>query len=221
MKKLSIAAGIAVLVITAAAVLLATTGAQDATRTVKVGRVKGLQTGGASLTIVQDDRNELVVRTTRRTMPWVMVRQTGDQLEIGYTDDADPRALLGLLGVNPPSDRLEFELHTSSIARVLVADGGTLTVGALSGRAFSLESLSDRPCVLNNVNVGALDIMMSGTGSVAATGKARSLGVVNSGDGDFLGAGLLAETADVKPGGQGKTIVNLAGRGALNYPGLE
>jgi hypothetical protein len=219
MKKWLTIIVVGVVVLTAAAFIYSGIGGGTVTRTVPTPGITEVQVGSADLTVIQDGQDKLVVRTTRQAMPWVMARKEGSSLQIGYFDDADPRVLLSALVSPKLDDPIAFELHTTSLAKVTVAGGGTLTVDALSSPSFTLSALSEKPCVLHNLRVGDLIVEMAGgSGDVTAEGTAVSLDVMNSGTGDFLGGKLVAATASVKPGGSGQTIVNIAGQGPKNYP---
>jgi hypothetical protein len=195
-------------------------GARTVTITLPMKGITELQVGGADLTVVQDDQNKLVIRTTRGVLPWVMSRKTGTLLELGLSDDADPRVLLSIVGAQPPKGPLAFELHTRALAKATVAGGGTLVTDRLVGDSFELSTLSEKDSSLRGVDVANLRVgLEGGKGGVTVSGKATSLYVMNSGAGAvFDGSQLVAGTAEVLPGdGTGKTVVNVEGVGPREY----
>lgn len=208
-RRLFIGAAVVLAVLGAWAVIFNLQGLRTERRTVDVEGVSSMQFGGAELTVVFDGRDELEIETTRRSMPWVMVRQTGPFLEIGWPDDADPRMFLP----HPyPGDRLRFVLHASSLESLTAAGGAVLTIDGLKAETFKLTAMSGEDTALRGVDVDRLEVEMMGDGDVVAEGRADSLYVMNSSAGDFDGSRLSVNDAQVLPGGAGITSVRRGSR---------
>jgi hypothetical protein len=218
MKRTLIIIVFAAAALLVAAALYSATGSAAATHTVDTRGITDVQVGGASLKVIKDGQDKLVVRTTRRALPWVMARKSDKLLEIGYLDDADPRMLLAVFGASQSNDPLAFELHTTSLAKITVAGGATLEIDRFDGPRLAVEALSEKPCVLKGIFVKELQIQMCGGGDVTAEGAVNHLSIMNSGAGDFLGGKLTSDSQEINPGGSGKTIVTTTPEGPRNYP---
>jgi hypothetical protein len=213
--------GAAVTLLVAAALLYGATGDAESVRELPMKGITSVSVGDADLVLVSDDQNKLVVRTTRRQMPWVMANVEGALLELGLPSDADPRSLLLLVGAKPYSDRPVFELHTRTVTKAQAAGNGAVATDGLKADSFELQTVGANACTLRGLDLGTLRLTLSSDGPAPITvaGTAKVLDVMNSSPANVDGTKLTVGTANVISGGTGSTTVILEGQGLKRYSG--
>jgi hypothetical protein len=214
-----LAAAVALLI--AASLLYSATGAAPSVRELPMKGITNVSVGDSDLVLVADDQDKLIVRTTRRQMPWVMARVEGTSLAVGLPSDADPRSLLLLVGARPYSDRPVFELHTRSVTQASAAGGGSVSTDGLKADSFELQTVGANACTLRGLDLGTLRLTLASDGPAPITvaGKAKVLEVMNSSPANVDGAKLTVGVANVTSGGTGSTTVMLEGSGLKVYTG--
>jgi len=106
-----------------------------------------------------------------------------------------------------PTRDITYHITAASLDAVTVAGSGALEVGEL--------------------DTGAFDVSVSGSGSVAPSGHTSRLTVDLSGSGRYVGADLEAEDASVGVSGSGEAVVrasrslaaSVSGSGSIRYLG--
>jgi hypothetical protein len=223
MKRWMIAAG--VLVVLGGAgywAWRASTDTTQITREIQMRDVREIQVGDAKLILVPDNTERLVLRTTRRQLPWVLTRQNGSLADlVSGPDDADPRALILMLGMQTPSDPVEFELHTAKVTKVIVAGGASLLADNTKGRSLDVAILSNLPSEFRNVALRRLHVSMQGGGRVKASGTVDDLSVTELAAGRFDGASLRTREATVSAAASGIAVIDVAGKGPTTFTATE
>lgn len=181
MKKWLIVAGVVIVLAAGIAVWYRATALTIVTKTIPMAGVESVQCGG-DVTLIQDGQDKLVIRTTRRAMPWVLARKEGTFLQLGWPDDADPRGLLGGFNTALFGDRLEFELHSSTARDINVGVDTTFHATSITGEDFKFHFAGNKPMTLQGIDVGTLTIETDGDAAeLTLIGRADELTGLNSG----------------------------------------
>jgi hypothetical protein len=218
MKRWMIVAGVLALLVVLGSLWYSLTGTTQVSKTIPMAGVAEVSMGDARLILVQDTNERLVVRTTRRQFPWIIVRQTGSYVGLGSgPDDSDPRVLLAMVGVPAPNDPVTFELHTSKVSTVSLSGPASLLAENTKADSLDVDVNSSLPSELRNVSLGKLHVSMQGGGSVKASGTVGSLSVTELAAGRFDGASLHARQAAVTAAASGIAVVDVVGKGITTF----
>ena len=137
------------------------------------------------LTIQQGAAPSLVIEAEDNVIPAIITEVSGHTLTIRY------EARNGLATVRPTRD-IHLTLTVTDLRQVTLSGAGNVQ--------------------LQDLAAGDLQAVLSGAGSLAATGTADNLDLVLSGAGSFRGADLQAQTADVTLSGVGNAVVWVTNR---------
>lgn len=217
MKRWALIVGILVAAGLAVVMWYRATALTVVSREIPMHGIESVQTGG-DVTLVQDGQDKLVIRTTRRAMPWAMARKEGTFLQLGWPDDADPRMFAGMLGLTEPDDDLKFELHSSTARSFTVTVGSTLGARSITGNEFHVLFMAREPMTLSGIDVDTLKIDTDGdAATLTLVGRAGRLEAMNS-------AGVTIDASRLKVGdtaisGGGSTTVDLEGVGVTTLTG--
>lgn len=218
MKRWMIVAGVLAALVVLGSLWYSLTGTTQVSKTISMAGVTEVSVGDAKLILVRDTTERLVVRTTRRQLPWILVRQTGSTVDlVSGPDDADPRVLLAMVGVPTPNDPVTFELHTSRVSRVTLAGRASLLAENTKADSLDVDVNSSLSSELRNVALGKLHVSMQGGGSVKASGTVGNLSVTELAAGRFDGASLHARQAAVTAAASGIAVVDVVGKGVTEF----
>lgn len=148
-----------------------------------VGPFDAIELGGSGRLIFrQGDEDSLKIKADDNVLPLITANVEGSTLHLGIRDN------------------VSIETHSSIVYTVTAKTLKALRVSG-SGSA-KLESLSTE----------RLDVRISGSGAVAASGRAEHQNVDISGSGDFDGKACVGAEADVRISGSGRAVVNVSER---------
>ncbi|HET6352504.1 MAG TPA: hypothetical protein VFG89_10320 [Coriobacteriia bacterium] len=205
MKKWIIAA-LVVAVLAGTAIWYRATALTIVTKEIPMAGVESVQCGG-DVTLIQDGQDKLVIRTTRRALPWALARKEGTFLQLGWPDDADPRGLLVGFNTAILGDKLEFELHSSTARDINVGVDTSFHAKSITGDTFKFHFSGREPMTLQGIDVGTLTIETDGdSAKLTLIGRTGELTGLNSG-GVTLDASKLEVGSSTIIGG-GTTIQN-------------
>jgi hypothetical protein len=154
--------------------------------------------GAGRLLIEQTGAESLTIAADDNLLPHIKSEVHGSTLELGNKDFTRP--------VQPSKD-ITYKLTVKNIRRVDVSGSGSVDA--------------------NGLQTERLDIAISGSGKVTASGNADDLEIRISGSGDYLGEGLKSKRADVDISGSGRAVIavsekldaDVSGSGSIQYIG--
>jgi hypothetical protein len=146
-----------------------------------VGRFDAIDIAGSGrLVFRQGDQESLKIEADDNVLPFIKSSVEGNEL------------------------RLAFRNNVSLQARSLIV----YTVTARDLKAVNLSgSVSAK---LDSLSTDRLEIEISGSGDVAATGRAKDQRIEISGSGDYDGTACPGATGDVRISGSGHVVVNVS-----------
>jgi hypothetical protein len=126
-----------------------------------------------------------------------------------------------------PTKPVKITITAKALKEVVFEAAGDLTVQAVQGTDFRVELSGAGNVNLDNLKVQSLNAILSGAGSLHASGTADRLNVNLNGLGSFDGAALRSQTADIELDGLGSADVwvdksltaDINGLGSVNYYG--
>jgi hypothetical protein len=148
--------------------------------------VKKLVLNGGALTLTHGGDPSLVARVPLAFAPFLLVRRTGELLELGGVDDTDPRILL--VGLFPPLDvsalasSTSWELRSDEVEHVTLS-GATFVADRYQSDVLAVLALSGN-ADLRAVDVGTLALFAQPGATILASGSAERLSVMDS-DGEI------------------------------------
>jgi hypothetical protein len=157
--------------------------------------------------------------TVTRELAWT----GGDSLDIGlpakvqFTQGPGPAKLV----VTGPKDAVDHVVLSGSQLRFDDGDdyGGPITVTLTAPDVRRFDISGDANLAIAGYAQDDLDVDLSGSGGVTATGKAKTVKVDISGDGNVDLSGLAADSAEAEISGSGKAALAPANAADLHISG--
>ncbi len=171
----------------------------------------------ADLEIRQGQSELLSLTVDDNILPVLLTEVVGGELNIRYKPQVNVRNITPLKIILTVKDLKALTLSSTGSAKV-----GTLTTGD-----FNLSLSSTCSVDLQQIQADAITIRISSSGNVTIRGNANSLDLRLSSSGDFQGADLKVQTADVNVSSSGNVTVwviesltaNLSSSGNVSYYG--
>jgi len=162
------------------------------TRSFDVEGVRQVSVGEGTLTYIQSDEPELTVTAPLKFWPNLMVRRTGELLELGGADDADIRGLFYWL---PPFSAfatasgasVEWKLALPEVDDLAPEFRGKVVVDGYAGRRLVVGGSADAE--LRNLDVDELILWSQPGGEISAAGRATTLSQMDN-EGTIVTDGL-------------------------------
>lgn len=173
-------------------------------------------TGGGEVSLIQGSTTGLVIESDDNLLPYLTSEVRDGELRLGVKPG---------VGISPT--RLRYTITVKDLRSLSVNGAAAVKVGQLSGSELDINISGYGTIALPDVQVDALSIRLSGSGSVTAAGRADQLNVQISGAGGFTGPDLHSQQADVHISGVGQATVwvtdsltsNIGGIGSVSYYG--
>jgi cytoskeletal protein CcmA (bactofilin family) len=213
------------LVIAACVVLLLTSCSVGSRRVVTEERkVSGFDEivfeGLGELTITQGDREALTVEAESNVISRITTEVKSNTLYIGLRP-----SLIGISVV--PTKPIRHDLQVRDIRALEVTGLGSVSAGAIRADRLQVDMNGGGKIVIRVLDADVLELGLSGLGGCEVAGKVRRQDILITGGGDYDGAELASETADVTLTGLGKATVwasgeldiQLTGAGSVEYYG--
>jgi hypothetical protein len=126
-----------------------------------------------------------------------------------------------------PTENVKITITVTDLKEINFSAAGTLQVDGLKTDAFELKLSGAGDTTLKDLEVKMLTATLSGAGKITVAGKADDVTVSISGLGDFNGAKLQSQTAEVQISGAGTATLQvedeltakISGAGTVNYYG--
>lgn len=126
-----------------------------------------------------------------------------------------------------PTEEITYTITAAVLESVTISGSGDITAVGVGGERLDADISGSGELHLPNVDVREILADLSGSGTIEISGSADELRVSISGSGDFEGADLTAEAADVTVSGSGDAAVNVterldadvSGSGTIRYFG--
>jgi len=178
--------------------------------------------GNADVSLIQGDREAVVIEGPSRGQARVLVRSSGGRLTIAAPEDRKWWSMFGSSSGRPTITVYFRRLDTLSLAgsfdlRAPSLEGDTLRISASGATSISIEELRLRT------------LRFTGSGAVEATfaGRVTEQDVAISGAGEYRARELVSDAASVSVSGAGSAVVNaqktlsatLSGVGEIAYYG--
>jgi hypothetical protein len=177
--------------------------------------------GVGELTVVQGEREALVIEADDEVLSEIRTEVRGDTLHIGYK----PVGILKMLFQAGKPIRIAVTAVT--IVEISDSGAGNLQSPGISGQRLTLTTSGVGNINIERITADELDVAISGTGSVTVAGKARQQRLSASGVGSYRASDLESDVATVTITGTGSALMwineildaRLSGVGSLEYYG--
>jgi hypothetical protein len=174
----------------------------------------------AEVIIQQGDKESLSIETDDNLLPQLSTKVSSGTLVIENTERNRTRRVR-------PSDSVKIVITVTSLKEIEFSTAGTLTVNGLQADELSIDISGAAEAKLVELQVQQLDISLSGTGSITASGTVDEVEIHISGLGEFAGKDLASQNADIEISGAGSATLRVekelavvvSGAGSVNYYG--
>jgi hypothetical protein len=167
------------------------------------------------LTVRQAEHEALTVDAEARLMAQIS------------TTVKDGTLYLETTGTVQTEEPIRFELTVRTLRAIVAEGSGDVRLNGLRGPAVKLAAAGSGGIDARDLQVGELEVLISGSGRVATDGSARSQSVLISGAADYRGERLRSRAARVTISGAGEATVDardnlnvrISGSGDVVYAG--
>ena len=176
----------------AAALLAATAPAQAAERRFTVSGFEKVQVEGPfQITLTTGKGSNAVATGSAQALDRVSVQVEGRTLRIRPNRSAWGSA------PKPGEGGVSIALSTHELTSVTVAGSGSLSVDKARGMRFDAALSGSGRIAIGSIDVDKLNLQLFGAGSIAASGKTKTLRAAITGQGTLDAAALSADDADI------------------------
>jgi hypothetical protein len=175
-----------------------------------------LQAGGAAEIIVGDTEG-IEIHADDNLLPYLETDTRGGVLVIRVQRGVEIK----------PSETVQYRILVKTLEGIAISGAGEARLDGLQGEHLALGAAGLGSFTLHNLEIGRLEVEISGSGSAAVEGTADDLDLRISGSGSLEAGDLQARMADVRISGAGQALVwtleqltaRISGSGRVSYYG--
>lgn len=172
----------------------------------------------ARLVVRQGTRESLTVKVDRRALPYVKTPLSGGRLSLELDDPRDQLRCV---------HELTFEVTVVNLSGLDVSGAGEVVLDGLRGQRLSMDLGGAANVRMDRASLGDLDLSISGSVKMNASGQATRQTVRIAGTGHYAAERLTSQTAVVSISGTGHARVMarkdldaaISGVGHIEYGG--
>ena len=177
-----------------------------------------LVSGSGQADITIGDKESLVIEAEDNILPLIETSVQNGKLTIGMKPNTSITTMRGI----------RYTITVKSLTGVETSGSADVTVtNTASAESFTASTSGSGAIKLNDVQAATLNIHTSGSGNIAAAGKAGTASVTTSGSGNVSGANLQCASANATTSGSGNITLwvtgsltaRTSGSGNVNYYG--
>ena len=177
-----------------------------------------LVSGSGQAEITIGDKESLVIEAEDNILPLIETSVQNGKLTIGMKPNTSITTIRGI----------RYTITVKSLTGVETSGSADVTVtNTASADSFTASTSGSGAIKLSDVQAETLNIHTSGSGNIAAAGKAGTVSVTTSGSGNVSGANLQCDSATATTSGSGNITLwvtssltaRTSGSGNVNYYG--